>query len=64
MGFWNNYPNRKDWRKKSRKYAKSCMNHGGCPYCESNRMRASRRSLQAAKQKLWDYLTNTERVEI
>lgn len=42
MAFEKDYPNRKDWRKpyypKNKRCDKSCRSHGGCPWCESNRM--------------------------
>ena len=41
MAFDNHYPNRKDRRReyrKSKRFDRSCRNHGGCPYCEANRL--------------------------
>lgn len=37
MAFWNEYPNRKDWRKPSRKCSTACMPHGSCGWCLANR---------------------------
>jgi hypothetical protein len=44
MGFDNDHPNRKDWRKayrKSKVFDRSCRPNGGCPWCESNRRHSS-----------------------
>lgn len=41
MSFDKDYPNRKDIRKKYRKskrFDRSCRNHGNCPYCRENRL--------------------------
>jgi hypothetical protein len=46
MAFDNNYPNRKDKRqayRKSKAFDRSCRNHGGCPYCEGNRLFTNKR---------------------
>ncbi len=40
MSFDNNYPNRKDKRKKYRgtkAWDRTCRNHGSCPHCEKAR---------------------------
>jgi hypothetical protein len=40
MSFDKEYPNRKDKRKpyyKSKRFDRSCRNHGSCGYCEGNR---------------------------
>ena len=41
MAFDNNYPNRKDHRKKfkgAKSFDRSCRCHGGCSYCLGNRL--------------------------
>lgn len=46
MAFDNDYPNRKDKRKSyrnSKAFDRSCRNHGGCPYCEGNRLHVNKR---------------------
>ena len=37
---------------------KTCRNHGSCDYCKGNRLYKSRKSLEAARQKLRDVETN------
>ena len=40
MAFDKSYPNRKDHRSEyfgSKRFDKSCRNHGSCGYCQSNR---------------------------
>jgi DNA-directed RNA polymerase subunit RPC12/RpoP len=36
-------------KQKSKAVAKSCKNHGGCPYCEGNRLYKHRKKLLAYK---------------
>ena len=45
---------RKEYRY-SKAIAKSCRNHGGCPWCESNRFHNSLVKIQAMKEKEKDY---------
>jgi hypothetical protein len=33
----------------SKAFDSSCRNHGGCPWCEGNRLRSQRRAQLAAK---------------
>jgi len=37
---------------RSQRFDRSCRNHGGCPYCESNRLHKSKVKEDAAKQQL------------
>ena len=40
MSFDKDYPNRKDHRKpyyRSKRFDRSCRNHGSCPWCLGNR---------------------------
>lgn len=58
MSFDKHYPNRKDRRKPYRKAARfdrSCRNHGGCPYCENNRLHNNKRRGIIAEQEIEDY---------
>lgn len=44
MSLYKAIYNKKEKRKQYRGaklYDKSCRNHGGCPYCENNRMHSS-----------------------
>lgn len=43
MAFYNEYPNRKDWRKPRRGGDPACYERGGCPYCEAGRLHKHRR---------------------
>ncbi len=46
MSFDTEYPNRKDRRKpyrKSKRFDRSCRNHGSCPYCERGRKHKHKR---------------------
>ena len=46
MSFDNDYPNRKDRRRryyKSKAFDRSCRNGGDCPYCEGNRTHKNKR---------------------
>jgi len=45
------YPRKND----SRHFDWSCKNHGGCPYCESNRQHADRKRRTAANEDLNAY---------
>jgi hypothetical protein len=52
MAFDKRYPNRKDIRapyRKSKRFDRTCRNHGSCPYCENNRLHNDRRRELAAK---------------
>lgn len=45
MSFDKSYPNRKDRRKPyrgSKRFDRSCRNHGSCGYCERNRKYSSK----------------------
>lgn len=58
MSFDNYYPNRKDWRKKykkSKRFDRSCRNHGSCPYCEANRLLFDKKKRIIADNKLRNY---------
>lgn len=60
MAFDNHYPNRKDKRapyRKSKRFDRSCRNHGSCGYCKSNRTIQAKRVELAAKEemKVLDY---------
>lgn len=41
----------KDKDRKHQKASRSCLNHGGCPYCEGNRLHNSKKK---EKQALMD----------
>lgn len=47
---------RKPYRK-AKKYSMSCRNHGGCPWCESNRTYAYRRAELNAVEELKEWLS-------
>jgi hypothetical protein len=47
MSFDTQYPNRKDRRKpfrKSKRFDRSCRNHGDCPYCMDGRLYFDRKA--------------------
>ena len=48
MAFWNEFPNRKDWRKTSRKHSSGCQNHGDCDYCLSDRIHKYQKRKESA----------------
>lgn len=55
MSFDKTYPNRKDWRRPyrgSKRFDRTCRNHGGCGICEGNRTYTTRRGLEATDQQL------------
>lgn len=55
MSFDKNYPNRKDWIKPyrgSKRFDRTCRCHGGCGYCEGNRLYTTKRDLLATDQQL------------
>ena len=57
VSFDRHYPKRKDWRKPYRRSAafdSSCRPHGGCPYCEGNRLYHSRKALELARHEMSD----------
>lgn len=35
----------------SKAFDKTCRCHGGCPYCESNRLHSTKKRILAAKEK-------------
>ena len=40
MSFDKEYPNRKDWRKpyrRSKRFDRTCRNHGSCGYCYNDK---------------------------
>lgn len=58
MSFDNHYPNRKDQRKPYRKAKacdRSCRNHGGCVWCERNRLYQDRKERQAADRQVKEF---------
>jgi hypothetical protein len=60
MGFYNLYPNRKDWRTAypgfdSRNFDSSCCNHGGCSRCKSNRTFHDTKARIIADEKIKEY---------
>lgn len=56
MAFDKDYPNRKDWRKPyitgSKRFDRTCRNHGSCGYCEGNRLYSSKKRMAEADSKL------------
>lgn len=54
QGIAHGKEHRKPWRGKdrSKNFAKSCRNHGGCPYCTGNRQFNARRKNAEAEAKL------------
>jgi hypothetical protein len=42
---------RKPYRK-SKRFDRSCRCHGGCPYCESDRLKQDRRDRKAAEEQV------------
>ena len=66
MSFDKDYPNRKDRRKqyfKSGKFDRSCRCHGGCPYCEANRLHSTKVREESSKEIMDDYnLTTSNRM--
>lgn len=52
------YPNRKDWIKpyrKSKRFDRSCRNHGGCKYCEDSRLYQYRKELERTQYSIDEY---------
>ena len=59
MSFDKKYQNRKDWRKpyrKSKRFDKSCRNHGGCGYCKNNRLYQYKKELEWWNIRFKDWL--------
>jgi len=57
MGFDNYYPNRKDRRKPYRRSARfdyHCRPHGGCGWCEGNRIYRTLKANIDAKQQMME----------
>lgn len=55
MSFDKKYPKRKDWRKpyrKSKRFDRTCRNHGSCPWCENNRTYSKRKHEDTGKDHL------------
>jgi hypothetical protein len=51
MSFDNDHPGRKDQRKpcrKSKRWDRSCRNHGSCGYCQGNREHSKKQREEAA----------------
>jgi hypothetical protein len=51
---------RKPYRK-AKRFDTSCRNHGGCPYCERNRLYNTRKALEKAQYEYYLY-RNEERI--
>jgi hypothetical protein len=45
---------RKNFRK-SKRFDRTCRNHGSCPYCENNRTYSARKKIQQADEKQYFY---------
>ena len=39
----------------SKAFDKTCRNHGGCPYCENNRLIHTNRLIEKSNQELKDF---------
>ena len=51
------YGKRRDWRepyRKSRRFDTTCRCHGGCPYCENNRLHSLKVMEISAEEKIND----------
>lgn len=46
---------RKPYRK-SKRFDRSCRNHGGCPYCEDNRTYQKRKSEMDSEMKIEEWI--------
>ena len=46
----HNKEKRKPWRR-AKAVCKSCRNHGGCSYCEGNRLYKNKKRLEKSKYK-------------
>lgn len=44
----------------SKRFDRSCRNHGGCPWCENNRQCAATRAQQSADDQLDDWYDDPE----
>ncbi len=58
MGFDKDYPNRKDHRKPyrgSKRFDRSCRNHGNCPYCENGRQHNHQKAKEYAEEQLKEW---------
>lgn len=55
MSFWKNYPNRKDWRKPSRKASYGCFPNGSCGYCRDNRLHCTHKRERAADDQIEEF---------
>ena len=55
MSFDKNFPNRKDRRKpynKSKRFDKTCRNHGSCGWCREDRLHRRQLLVQALKDRI------------
>lgn len=58
MSFDNEYPNRKDRRKRyhgSKNFDRSCRPGGDCPHCKNNRRYSNEKRKQQALELIKDY---------
>ena len=58
MSLYNNYPNRKDKRKKyykSQAFDRSCRPGGDCSWCEKNRTYSNQKREQLAQELLEEF---------
>lgn len=60
MSFDKDYPNRKDWRKPyysgSKRFDRTCRNHGSCDWCRDNRLHQRIKEEMKSKFDMKDYL--------
>lgn len=42
----------------SKRFDKTCRCHGGCPYCEDNRMYQKKKELERTEEQLKEYENN------
>ena len=42
----------------NKSYSCSCRNHGGCPWCEANRLYAIKKKIEKTNYSLKNYLTD------
>jgi len=63
MSFDKHYPNRKDWRKPyrgSKRFDRTCRNHGSCSYCEANRTFNRKRQTESLDADFKTFLTDND----
>jgi len=52
----------KDKDRKSQKVSRHCLHHGGCPYCEGNRLHSFRKKKYFTELEIWEEINGSNKL--